>query len=293
MEALQDMGAGLLRQSVFIGLFIAVSIFLIHAVIRRRRAQRLYSPLTEDLLRAPGLSLERQLSDLSDKTLFGILLIVLLPAFAWIREFGFAGWVIVSIVVLAGIVYTSRVLSETIQLRLAADGEEYTGQELNLLMRSGAWVFHDIPYPFGNIDHIVVSTGGVFAVETKTFRKPEGDRQSQRLAKVKFDGRRLQFPHFSSSEPIEQAQRHAKHLRQSIKKNTGLAVAVTPVVALPGWYIERTARSDTWVIHPKRGGPLNQEVRKSVLSPTDAERIASYIESVVRSVPAPSKKMDP
>ncbi len=266
MEVLQKIGSELIRQSGVIALFTAILCFLVVAVIRRRRAERLYSPLTEDLLRSPGQFLESQLSDLSDKLVFGILWILLVPALLLDSEAGVFGWVTALIVSLTGVVYTSRLMSRVLKLRLATDGEEYTGQELNLLMRSGAWVFHDIPYQYGNIDHIVVSTGGVFAVETKTFRKPEGDGKSRRLATVKFDGQSLQFPHFSSSEPIEQAQRHAKYLQQCINRNTGLEIPVIPAVALPGWYIERAARSDTWVFNPKRGGPLKQEVRKSMLS---------------------------
>ena len=52
-------------------------------------------------------------------------------------------------------------------------GEEYTGQELNFLMRDGAYVFHDIPYKYGNIDHVVVCQSRILAVETKAYSKPQ------------------------------------------------------------------------------------------------------------------------
>jgi hypothetical protein len=200
---------------------------------------------------------------------------------------------LVALVAIYGIWLLFSTLRNAIDLRLAIDGEQYTGCELNYLMRAGAWVFHDIPYQYGNIDHIVVSTGGVFTVETKTYRKPAGERESSRQATVKCNGDSLVFPHFNTSEPLEQARRHAKHTELAIRKNLGVDVRATPVVALPGWYVERSRRSDVWIMNPKRGGALAAQVKQHVISPQDAERIANYIESAVRSVPAGSKKMDP
>ena len=40
-------------------------------------------------------------------------------------------------------------------------------------MRRGAYVFHDVPADNFNIDHVVVSGQGIFAVETKGFTKPK------------------------------------------------------------------------------------------------------------------------
>ena len=283
-------------QTVVIAMFLAGFLFVIWLLVKLRRSQKRYSPLTEDLLRTPGMKLEKDLEALDEKLLAGVLTAILGPVlalalagssgswFVWVIAFFLFGW---------GVTRAWRVLNQAMTLRLACDGEQYTGTELNLLMRSGAWVFHDLPYQYGNIDHIVVSTGGIFTIETKTYRKPEGDRLSSRIAKVEFDGENLKFPHFSTSEPVKQAERHAKYLKKAIKKNTGLNIRVTPVVALPGWFIERTARSEVWIINPKRGGPLHQAVQKSVISSEEAERVALYIESVARSVSAGSKKMDP
>jgi hypothetical protein len=202
-------------------------------------------------------------------------------------------WIFAGIVALLGCWLLIATLSKAIKLRLAIDGEQYTGMELNQLMRSGAWVYHDIPYQYGNIDHLIVSTGGIFTVETKTFRKPAGERESSRQSQVTFDGNELVFPHFRTSAPLEQARRHAKQVQDSIRKNLGIAVPVTPVVALPGWYVERSGRADAWVINPKRGGALASQVQKSVIPSDQTALIANYIESVARSVPAGSRKMDP
>ncbi len=108
-----------------------------------------------------------------------------------------------------------------------------------------------------------------------------------------FDGSALKFPHFNTSGPVEQARRHVKYLQQAISQNLSIDTRVIPVIALPGWFVERTGHSDVWVINPKRGGALAAEIRKSAISVQQAELIANYVESVARSVPAGSKKMDP
>ena len=59
------------------------------------------------------------------------------------------------------------------RLRLGLDAELAVGQELDQLMRQGAAVFHDFPADKFNIDHIVISRGGVFAIETGP---PEAER---------------------------------------------------------------------------------------------------------------------
>ena len=269
-------------------------VLAIHLFVRRQRARKRYSPLTEAMLRTPGQHLEEEQSKLEEKLYLGVTTVLLFPVVVYVgARSSLVAWAIVVIIVGIGVWSLFRTFSKALNLRLAIDGEQYTGLELNYLMRNGAWVFHDIPYQYGNIDHIVVSTGGVFAVETKTYRKPAGAREGSREYKVTRNGNTLEFPHFRTSEPIEQARRHAKHVQSSIRNNLGITVPVTPVVALPGWFVEPSPKIDVRVINPKRGGALAAQVQQDTVSPQQAELIANYIESVARSVPAGSKKMDP
>jgi hypothetical protein len=53
------------------------------------------------------------------------------------------------------------------------DGEREVAEYLDNLTRRGNYVFHDIPANGFNIDHIVVSTHGIFTLETKAYSKPE------------------------------------------------------------------------------------------------------------------------
>jgi len=50
-----------------------------------------------------------------------------------------------------------------------AEGEEAVGEILENLSADGWHVLHDITFGHGNIDHVVIGPGGVFAVETKSY----------------------------------------------------------------------------------------------------------------------------
>lgn len=54
------------------------------------------------------------------------------------------------------------------RLRRGAEGEEVVGRILEEMSADGWHVIHDVTFGRGNIDHIAIGPGGVFAVETKS-----------------------------------------------------------------------------------------------------------------------------
>lgn len=125
---------------------------------------------------------------------------------------------------------------------LGLDGETYVGQQLNHLMLLGCRVYHDFQTAKqGNIDHIVVSPAGVFAVETKGKYKPDKKR-GKVDAKVVYDGKNLKFSDVVvTDQPLKQAKELANSLAQELSSSIGKKISVTPVVALPGWWVELQA----------------------------------------------------
>ncbi|MEZ5463989.1 MAG: nuclease-related domain-containing protein [Lysobacteraceae bacterium] len=124
----------------------------------------------------------------------------------------------------------------------ARDGllaERVTGMQLNRLVAQGCLVLHDLPCEVGNIDHVVIAPRGVYAVETKSFRKPVdvGDVRNEPGHQVRFNGKELQFPDFVKREPVEQAVKQAEWLRRYLRDAVKLEVPIIPAIALPGWYI--------------------------------------------------------
>jgi hypothetical protein len=184
-------------------------------------------------------------------------------------------------------VYCLIKLVKSLNLRrsyqLGYAGEIAVGQELNQLMRDGYRVYHDFPADNFNIDHIVVGPPGVFAVETKARSKPTStDRKAD--AKVKYDGNCLRFPNGTDVESLEQARRQAEWLSKWLRRAVGEAVAVRPVVVLPGWFVERTASGGIPVINPKNFRLIAKPRNGSHLSEIMISRIVHQVERKCRDV---------
>lgn len=132
---------------------------------------------------------------------------------------------------------------------LEYEGEVATGQELNQLMLDGFNVYHDFPADKFNIDHIVVGPDVVYAVETKAKSKSRAKGKENHI--VISDGKTLQFPDYTSSDFIDQADRQAKWLQKWLSSAVGDQVTVKPVVLLPGWYVKMSAPDGVPVFNPK------------------------------------------
>src|SRR5690606_33733135 len=53
-----------------------------------------------------------------------------------------------------------------------------------------------------------------------------------------FDGRALHFPEHTETRPVEQASAQAAWLARELSSALGERVAVVPVIALPGWFVD-------------------------------------------------------
>jgi len=94
-----------------------------------------------------------------------------------------------------------------------------------------------------------------------------------------FDGQQLIFPRHSESAPVEQARRQAAWLAKWLEGAVGQSVPIYPVIAIPGWFITRTGRSDVIVTNPKNPDfltrpmkgqqPLNSQLVKQIVFQLD------------------------
>jgi nuclease-like protein len=142
----------------------------------------------------------------------------------WMMFFSFGLW------------YYQRHARRREQARDGLLAERVTGMQLNRLVAQGCIVLHDLPSDVGNIDHVVVAPQGVFAIETKSFRKPKGGEENHR---VRYDGKALHFPDFVNTDAMAQAERSAQWVQRYLRDKLPLQISVTAALALPGWYIER------------------------------------------------------
>jgi hypothetical protein len=227
-----------------------------------RNRRRFKTPLTSYLLRPPGESLRLRV-ETQDEEFFNRLLGLM----GWAFGIGIGAWILFASPVVGGIVLmlgcagfgvSARRFRSLIRLRsdcyLGFLGERAVGEELNTLLADGWKVFHDVEFdespgskPF-NVDHVVVGAGGIFAIETKTRRKPVAQSGGESSGTVAFDGSALEFPWGRETFGIEDARRRADYLSRWLAKKLQVPCPVTAVLALPGWFVKRIKPSDLRVV---------------------------------------------
>jgi hypothetical protein len=274
----------------------ALALFFMLRRKRLARAQR-RSPIGKDLLRGPGHSLREQLEVAGTDLGFDLALLMVVPLLA-LTVFLAQGHVlglprvmhlapVYAVLTLAFIGWAVRKLwkagTRLDHLRAGYDAELAVGQELDQLMRQGAVVFHDLPADNFNIDHVVVSVQGVFAVETKGFTKPKrGGGKSD--ATVVFDGKVLKFPTWTTKEPLDQAERQAAWLAKWLGSAIGSSFSALPVLALPGWFVDRTGRGTVRVFNGKELAGLLGARGSQCLSAQQVQQVAHQMEQRCRTV---------
>jgi len=218
------------------------------------------SPLKRQPLRNPGQSLEERIDDvLMDRLLapvMGAVFLALLAVIEWWRWATHAPPqpAVITVVAVLAIGFAARrfviVRREIKRLRLGLDGEKSVGQFLEANRRDGWRLLHDIPGAGFNVDHVLVTPRGIFAVETKTISKP-----GRGETKVLFDGETVLINGLAMDrDPIIQARASRDFIRGILEQTTGRRFPVRGLVLFPGWYVVRTEgtrSSDVWVLNEK------------------------------------------
>ena len=288
----------MLVMGVLLWAFVGPAFAVVFLTRRKRRARALRrAPVARELLRGAGESLRQQLDEASEEVLWDLMLLQVIPLvllatflaqnllrgmtgilpLAGIYAVGAAGFIAY------GVRKLLRASVRLDNLRAGFDAELAAGQELDQLMRQGAHVFHDFPAEAFNIDHIVVSTMGVFAIETKGFTKVQ-QGNPRRNATVQYDGTSLRFPSWTTREPLEQAERQASWLARWLTSAIGDSVQVAPIVALPGWFVDDLTTGRKKVFSGRQLGGLLSASPGTPLSAQDVQRIAHQVEQRCRTV---------
>jgi hypothetical protein len=261
--------------------------------IYKRKDRR--NPLTRDLLRGPGHTLKDKLDGAKDDLaayMAAAIPVPLLLLASWSLQDRIDGkrspfpLVFVFFLVVAAGFFVFAIFRLVKKIRndsLGYEAEQAVGQELNQLTRLGFHVFHDVDGDkLFNIDHVVVGVSGVFAVETKGRAKPLENGKPQYVVQLQDD--RLIFPRWTESEPITQAIRNAKWLSKWLSSATGERVEVHPVLALPGWYIERKTKSSVFVFNATNSANTLGKWSPSSLSSQTVERVVHQLDAKCRDI---------
>lgn len=270
---------------------------IVWLIIRRRKRISLLkkNPINVFLLRAPGQSLMQKIDDSMfeiQTTLFSIPALILLVYNAYQISKKSNLILFCSLSISIGFLFylyrkIIKLIDENEKLKLGYEAELAIGQELNQLMRSGFYVFHDVNLKNTvsefNIDHIVVGSSGVFAVETKGRSKPiksSGDH----AFKVSFDGQKLIFPEHEETAPVNQARRQAESLQKWLSKAIAEPIKVKAVIALPGWYVNTTKKTDIALINGKNPDSFFNSMKNGLLTQKQVDQIAFQLETISRTI---------
>ncbi len=223
------------------------------------KKQKKRKPFEELPLRYEGQSLDEKIDKVLNEKMFLYLVIasffLLAIMFQWIYYFSpikrppYIGTVFYLTIVIFMIWKFIKKWELLKKLKLGRLGERYVGQFLTSMTNAETRVFHDIQGKNFNIDHVIISTKGIYVIETKTFSKPEGRR-----AEVTFDGKDICIDGIKNQgKIIKQSKAATNFIRSVLEKSLGYKVKVFPVILFPGWWI--AGRGNTlgkmWVLNHK------------------------------------------
>lgn len=173
-------------------------------------------------------------------------------------------------------------LNERQRLRGALRGEQSVAEELQVAVRAGYHLFHNLPMEEGaDIDHVLIGPAGVFAIETKTRFLP--DPPGSGLSEVVFDGEALVFGDQPKDHRTPRQARAAAHwLSQRLQDADGRRLPVHPVVAIPGWTVKSGPSQEVLAINPEAFARELRDFRSVGLAPAEITRIAAEVEKLCR-----------
>ena len=218
------------------------------------------SPIKSKPLRYAGKSLDERIDKLINEDAAPYLLfsiyVVLMAGYEWWRFYKHNPPTpkIMTVFALLVVIITAykirKILKEVKALKLGREGERAVGEYLDLLREQGYKIFHDIVGDNFNIDHLIISTKGIFIVETKTYSKP-----TDKDAKIYFDGNSIKVDGMHLSKNLlSQVEASSQWLSTIIKESTGKEYPIKGVILFPGWYVQsvgNASKSKTWVLNPK------------------------------------------
>ena len=150
-------------------------------------------------------------------------------------------WLIYSTIFFAAAIYSLikalNAFNKIRITRLGIEAEWAVSFALSKITDSRVRIFHDVQATNFNIDHVLTFPGGVLAIETKGRRKPNV-KNSKHSHKLTVEGDKIHFPHYTDTSTVEQAKRQAEWLSKELTQSTGMSVSATPLVVVPGWFVE-------------------------------------------------------
>lgn len=174
------------------------------------------------------------------------------------------------------------------QYAMAKSGYEAklaTAQALSQCVAPGDFVCHEFSIDRIWIDHILVSSKGIFAIQThpRANAEPYGP-EAGRL--VTYDGRRLHFPHQNDDDEVVAGARDvAEEMSTWLSAELNTPVAIRAIVSVPGWTVKRTSAEGISVVNPGQFGALFHHIRPWSLTSAEIDAVIDVIASSYEAPP--------
>lgn len=246
------------------------------------------SPLTAEPLRLPGQTLDEKIEWWTNDGIMGYFLAAamffMVATMEWFGYLFHAPRYPVAFSICAGAAISALaarimyVRKQVRALKLGRNGERIVGQHLEAFCARGGRVFHDIPGVNFNVDHVLICPRGIYAVETKTWSKPWPEAKV-----IVREGKLIKAGYEPDRDPSSQALHSARWLQALLEGKTGGTYPVRPVVAIPGWSVEKGLEHGTvCVIEPKEL-PNYIDQRTVSLSRREVRLLAAHLSRYVRA----------
>lgn len=247
------------------------------------------SPLKSKPLRCPGESSDKKIDELFYDNLFIHMIIVfvfsIITGLEWIRKFCNTPphpWLYTAATLILFIYFLPKFIkikNKIDNYKLGRDGEKIVAENLYPLIAKGYKIYNDMEFENFNIDHVIVGPGGVFIIETKTYRK-----SNKKSPIINYNGEIIKKEgKLLLNDPVFQVKGERLALQNLIELKAGIKINVYPIVVFPGWYIEPlNYNNDVLVLNEKLLFSYLDK-KENILDKDIIELISSHIEKHIRS----------
>ena len=230
-----------------------------------------------------GESLQKKIDE-DVETYWGIWLLFvaffLLTVFCWLFYFkvfdaDFVFAVVFSIftviIFVHGIWKSRKLLRHARNCHKGMEGERLVGEILNKLSDDSTRVFHDVCGDAFNVDHLIISTRGIFTIETKHYDRKHGHKFLFQGGKVFFNGRQCM-------SLLNQMDGEASFIQEKLETLCGRRYPVQKVAVIIGAFIENPGKdfSKYWILN-ENSFPKFFENSKVVLTIEEVRSLAMQV----------------
>jgi hypothetical protein len=137
-----------------------------------------------------------------------------------------------------------RTILEWRRICFVRDANVAVGHQLQRIAAGHGRAYHDVRTPAGVIDHVMVGSSGVYAVNVIA-------RRHLRQGSAMLKGNQVVFSHGGDPEPIVDINARCKQLQKQFRSETGSDIRVRSVIAVPGWDIARQNDEDHLLVNER------------------------------------------